>query len=183
MNWLPAHNLPESTYTFSKIENYGNCRLCSFVQLISFLLYICVHSTVTVTLPCEVPWLDEYPDGVEWVFDKARPEVASRMVHKMDGAEVVKTSEENSTAPRPNAKAKAKSRSSGTICGIDSFRLCSEECVILNTSKSKRVKTFIDVVMGSALYVTSLIDRDFSSAVTNNLILGLHRLHNFHHFV
>lgn len=126
-----------------------------------------------MTSHAKVPWLDEYPDAVEWLFDKARPEIATRMVQKMEGSEVIRQSEAQSSGKsKPAPKAKAKAKAAGGMAGIDSFRLCSEEPVSLYTKKSKRVKTFVDVVMGSASYVVHLIDRDFSSAVSNNLKLG-----------
>ena len=128
----------------------------------------------------KVPWLDEYPDAVEWLFEKARPDVASRMVFKMEGSEVINQSDDVASgksgkgAAKAKAKAKAKAASANPS-GIDSYRLCAEEVVSLHTKKSRRVKTFVDVIMGSASYVIFLIDRDFASAAANNLILGCDR--------
>ena len=56
----------------------------------------------------QVPWLDDYPDGVEWLFDKARPDVASRMVFKMEGSELIKQSDDFASGKAGKSAAKAK---------------------------------------------------------------------------
>lgn len=108
---------------------------------------------------------------MEWIFDKARPELATRMVTKMEGSEVVKSSSDTSKQAKKLPKAKAKAKAGNSVHGVDSFRLCSEEVITLHTQK-KRVKTFADIIVGSASYVISLIDRDFSNVASLNLNLG-----------
>ena len=123
----------------------------------------------------QVPWLEDHPSGVEWIFDRQRPELASRMIHKMDQSQVVLQSQEsNSTkAPKAKAKAKAKARANGSLrCGVDSFRICADEVVAPCTKATGRIQTFVDVLMGSAVYVIQSIDRDFAQAATRNLKLG-----------
>lgn len=122
--------------------------------------------------PSKVPWLEDYSDPVEWIFERSRPELASRIVHKMEGAEVMKMGSASS-GKKPKAKAKAKSKAHSSTGGIDSFRLCAEETIQPCTDKSKRAKTFVDVVCGSASYVIHLIDRDFQQAASQGLILGV----------
>lgn len=183
-NFLP----PSTAFNLSMDKRFGiwnllNPKGCScFTEhffLTLWLYILLVRCSLLVNIP-KVPWLDEYPDAVEWLFEKARPDVASRMVFKMEGSEVIKQSEDvasgksGKSAAKAKAKAKAKAASSNPA-GIDSYRLCAEEVVSLHTKKSKRVKTFVDVIMGSASYVIFLIDRDFASAASINLILGFDR--------
>lgn len=91
------------------------------------------------------------------------------MVAKMEGAAIIA----DNPQPKAKAKAAAKAKSKGSQNGasVDSFRLCSEEVATLHTNGSKRVKTFVDVVLGSASYVTNLIDRDFGNACSRNMFL------------
>ena len=114
--------------------------------------------------------MDEYQGAVEWLVDKPRPELSSRLVQKMEGSEIMKSSD---NAPRKAAsKAKAKSKATNTtFCGIDSFRLCSEHPMELNIKATNRVKTFADVLISSASYVIHLIDKDFAGAASTNLRL------------
>lgn len=123
----------------------------------------------------EVPWLDEHPGGVEWIFERQKPELASRMVHKMDQSQVVVQSNQKPTAPKAKAAAKPKAKArAGLQCGVDTFKICSEEvippCV---GGSSGRVQTFVDVIIGSAAYVLKSIDRDFAQAASKNLPLSI----------
>ena len=122
-----------------------------------------------------MPWLEDHASGVEWIFDRQRPELASRMIHKMDQSQVVLQSQESnsSKAPKAKASAKAKAKASGSLrCGVDTFRICADEAVPPCTEATGRIQTFVDVLMGSAVYVMQAIDRDFAQAATRNLKLG-----------
>lgn len=123
-----------------------------------------------------MPWVEESESPVEWLFDKPRPDIASRMVQKMSGSPVLGVLGEQDkgakrTASAAGGGAQGPAKRQKTSSAVDGFRLCAEH--VVPPTCFNRPTTYADVVLVSAKHVINLVDTEFSGAATDNMLLDL----------
>lgn len=117
--------------------------------------------------------MDEAPSPVEWLFDKARPELGSRLSFNVGKAAVVTGGDtnkrpSNGTMPKPKRQ---RTGSHPQAMAIDTLKLVAADVVSATVPGSSRPTTFVDMLIHSAAFVVTTADAEFSNAASTNMTL------------
>ena len=113
--------------------------------------------------------MDEAPSPVEWILDKARPDVAARMVTNLSKAAIVTVNDNK----RPsNGKVPAgKRQKTGGPASFDPLKMVSQDVTTAMVPGTNRPMTFVDMLLQSSLKVIGMVDAEFSNAASANMKL------------
>ena len=119
--------------------------------------------------------MDEAPSPVEWIFDKARPDLGSRLSFNVGKAAVV-TGGDTNKRPSSGAVPKPKRQRTGPnsqTTTIDTLKLVAGDVVSATVPGSSRPTTFADMLVHSAAFVVATADAEFSNAASTSMTLRI----------
>ncbi len=122
----------------------------------------------------EVPWIDEAPAPVEWLFDKPRPDLAARLIANLSNAVVVSGEQASGKRSSSGSVPAAKRQKTGTSAQtIDSLKMVSSDVTPATAPGSSRPLTFADMLLHCVDFIIRVIDQEFSNAASVNMLLIL----------
>ena len=122
----------------------------------------------------EVPWIDEAPAPVEWLFDKPRPDLAARLIANLTNAVVVASERASGKRSSSGSLPAAKRQKTGTSAQtIDALKMVSSDVTPATAPGSSRHMTFADMLLHCVGFVIGVIDQEFSNAASTNMLLKL----------
>lgn len=119
----------------------------------------------------QVPWVEEAPSPVEWIFDRSRPDVAARIVANLAKAAIV-TENENNKRPSNGKVPAAKRQKTGGPASFDPLKMVSGEVTTAMVPGTNRAMTFADMLLQSAMNVIAIVDTEFSNAASSGMKLS-----------
>lgn len=118
-----------------------------------------------------VPWLDEAPSPVDWLFDRPRPDLGSRLIFNMAKTSLVtggSTGGKRSATNGAAAAAKRRRTATGsTEGGLDTLRMTADHVINAVAGDGGRCMTFADMLIDSVVFVVHKIDAEFANAATS----------------
>lgn len=118
-----------------------------------------------------VPWVEESPSPVEWIFDRSRPDVAARIVANLAKAAIV-TESENNKRPSNGKVPAPKRQKTGGPASFDPLKMVSGEVTTAMVPGTNRAMTFADMLLQSAMNVIAIVDTEFSNAASSSMKLS-----------